>query len=113
MTIDVDDSDEEIKVAKKQNNSAQSSIDSEETQKEPLSDVWIFDTFKCTWSQIDPQLQIQGSTAGKKIRKFFEPRLAHTAVIIDSYVVVFGGLNSNKNSLISNDIYVLCLDNKV
>lgn len=32
--------------------------------------------------------------AGKKIRKQFEPRLAHTAVIIDSFVVVFGGLNS-------------------
>lgn len=48
--------------------------------------------------------------AGKKIKKYFEPRLAHTAVLIDSFVVLFGGLNSQKNSLISNDIYVLCLD---
>ena len=53
------------------------------------------------------------STAGKKIRKVFEPRLAHTAVIIDSYVVVFGGLNSLKNTLISSDIYILCLDNRI
>ena len=37
--------------------------------------------------------------------------MAHTAVIIDSFVIVFGGLNSKKNSLISNDIYVLCLEN--
>ena len=43
----------------------------------------------------------------------FEPRLAHTAVIIESYVVVFGGLNSLKNTLISSDIYILCLDNRV
>lgn len=49
--------------------------------------------------------------AGKKIRKQFEPRLAHTAVIIDDYVVIFGGLNSQKNSLISNDVYLLCLTN--
>jgi len=37
--------------------------------------------------------------------------LAHTSVIFDQYVIVFGGLNSKKNSLLSNDIYVLCLDN--
>jgi len=74
--------------------------------------VWIFDTYKSTWKKLNPPLQIQGSTAGKKIRKAFEPRLAHTSVIIDSYVIVFGGLNSSRNSLISNDIYVLSLDNK-
>ena len=50
--------------------------------------------------------------AGKKIKKQFEPRLAHTAVIIDQFVIVFGGLNSQKNSLISNDIYVLCLNDE-
>lgn len=34
-------------------------------------------------------------------------------MIIDSFVVVFGGLNSQRNSLISNDIYVLCLDGQL
>lgn len=72
--------------------------------------MWVFDTFLSKWQQIEPALKVQGSMAGKKIRKQFEPRLAHTAVIIDSFVVVFGGLNSQKNSLISNDIYVLCLE---
>lgn len=48
--------------------------------------------------------------AGKKIKKQFEPRLAHTAVIIDQFIVIFGGLNSLKNTIISNDIYILCLN---
>lgn len=73
--------------------------------------MWIFDTYFSTWRELNPPLRIQGSMAGKKIRKQFEPRLAHTAVIIDDYVVVFGGLNSQKNALISNDIYLLCLTN--
>lgn len=67
---------------------------SDSSQKEPLSDVWIFDTFHRTWTQLNPSLRIQGSMAGKKIKKQFEPRLAHTAVIIDQFVIVFGGLNS-------------------
>lgn len=94
---------------KRQSNSDKSDSESSSC-KEPLSDVWIFDTFSKVWTQIDPALRVQGSMAGKKIKKYFEPRLAHTAVLIDSFVVLFGGLNSQKNSLISNDIYVLCLD---
>ena len=73
--------------------------------------MWIFDTYFSTWRELNPPLKIQGSMAGKKIRKQLEPRLAHTAVIIDDYVVVFGGLNSQKNALISNDVYLLCLTN--
>lgn len=36
--------------------------------------------------------------------------MAHTACILDQYVVLFGGLNSNTNFLVSNDLYVLSLD---
>lgn len=36
--------------------------------------------------------------------------MAHSAVIIDQFVVVFGGLNKETNSLISNDLYILCLN---
>ena len=36
--------------------------------------------------------------------------MAHSAVIIDQFVVIFGGLNKETNSLISNDLYVLCLN---
>ena len=36
--------------------------------------------------------------------------MAHSAVIIDQFVVVFGGLNKEKNNLISNDLYILCLN---
>ena len=36
--------------------------------------------------------------------------MAHSAVVIDQFVVVFGGLNKQTNNLISNDLYVLCLN---
>ena len=57
--------------------------ESDQVPKEPLSDTWIFDTVLCQWFEIRPQLRIQGSSAGKKIKKNFENRLAHTAVILD------------------------------
>ena len=36
--------------------------------------------------------------------------MAHSAVVIDQFVVVFGGLNKENNNLISNDLYVLSLN---
>ena len=36
--------------------------------------------------------------------------MAHSAVIIDQFVVIFGGLNKETKGLISNDLYVLCLN---
>lgn len=36
--------------------------------------------------------------------------MAHSAVVIDQFVVIFGGLNKETNNLISNDLYVLCLN---
>ena len=84
--------------------------DENESKSKALGDVWVFDTHLRRWMEIRPPLFIQGSGAGKRIRKQFEPRMAHSAVIIDQFVVVFGGLNKETNSLISNDLYVLCLN---
>jgi hypothetical protein len=47
------DSDVDMREEKEKNHS---SVDSNESQKEPLSDVWIFDTFKCTWLKLEPNL---------------------------------------------------------
>jgi hypothetical protein len=46
------------------------------------------------------------------VRKSFEPRMAHSSVILDQFVTIFGGLNndSDQRSLISNDLFVLSLD---
>lgn len=47
---------------------------------------------------------------GNKAKKTFEPRLAHTSVILDSFIVIFGGLNSSSQTLVSKDFYVLSLN---
>ena len=98
----------------KNNESVVESDDSAENYDESLSqalgDVWVFDTHLRRWMELSPPLFIQGSGAGKRIKKEFEPRMAHSAVIIDQFVVVFGGLNKEKNNLISNDLYILCLN---
>lgn len=62
---------------------------------------------------MEPELKTAGCLAGKKIKKFFEPRLAHTAVIIDHFIVVFGGLNSQQGTLLTNDLYVLSLKSEL
>lgn len=81
-----------------------------ESKSQSLSDVWVFDSHLKRWLELKPPLFIQGSGAGKRIRKQFEPRMAHSAVVIDQFVVLFGGLNKVTNGLISNDLYVLCLN---
>lgn len=81
-----------------------------DTKSKSLSDVWIFDSHLNRWFELNLPLYIQGSGAGKRIRKQFESRMAHSAVVLDQFVVLFGGLNKMTNSLISNDLYVLCLN---
>jgi hypothetical protein len=44
------------------------------------------------------------------MKKFFEPRMAHTACVLDQYVVLFGGLNKLTNLLVSNEVFALSLD---
>lgn len=72
--------------------------------------MWIYDTILNKWLEIKPPMMIQGPLSGKKIKKEFEPRMAHSAVAFDQYIVLFGGLNSLKRHLISNDLFVLSLN---
>lgn len=52
---------------------------------------------------------------GKKMKRDFEPRMAHSAVQLSQYLILFGGLNSTnfEKQLISNDLYVLSLDGSI
>jgi hypothetical protein len=76
-----------------------------------LGDVWVFDTYFSTWTEIkNIPFKIQSNPQGKKIKKFFEPRMAHTACVLDQYVVLFGGLNKLTNLLVSNELFALSLD---
>jgi hypothetical protein len=45
-----------------------------------LNDVWVYDTVLLSWHEIKAPFKIQGPLAGKKIKKEFEPRMAHSAV---------------------------------
>lgn len=85
---------------------------SDSVPKVSLDDVWVFDIILGEWAKLSPSLRIQGTGAGKKIRKNFEPRLAHVSCIVDDYVIIFGGLNSSRKALVSNDIYLLSLNGK-
>lgn len=81
--------------------------------KQPLNDVWIYDTVLRKWLEIKPQVKIQGSSSSnKKLKKEFEPRMAHSAVQLNQFVVLFGGFNSHPDSrnLINNELFVLSLD---
>ena len=77
-----------------------------------LGDVWVFDTLQKIWFEIKPNFKVQSSATGKKLRKSFEPRMAHSSVITDQFITIFGGLNNDsvQRSLISNDLFVLSLD---
>jgi hypothetical protein len=60
----------------------------------PLNDVWLFDLMLNVWRQVEPVTKVQSSFNNKKLRKSFEPRMAHSASVLGNYIVVFGGYNS-------------------
>lgn len=74
-----------------------------------MNDVWVYDTLMNCWHEINAKFKIQGSLMGKKLKKDFEPRMAHSAVALNQFIILFGGL-SNDNQLVSNDLFVLSLD---
>ena len=45
------------------------SEDQGESKSKSLSDVWVFDSHLKRWFELHPPLYIQGSGAGKRIRK--------------------------------------------
>lgn len=55
-----------------------------ERRKEALADVWAFDTYYKRWVELRTlNFKVQGSNSGKKVKRQFEPRMAHTACILD------------------------------
>lgn len=42
-------------------------------------------------------VKVQSTFNSKKMRKIFEPRMAHSANILGHYIIIFGGYNSQNN----------------
>jgi hypothetical protein len=61
------------------------------------------------WREISTTVKVQASFNSKKMRKIFEPRMAHTANVIGNYIVVFGGYNSLSGVFSPNNYYILSL----
>jgi hypothetical protein len=66
----------------------------EETYNKALNDVWLYDIHMNTWREIKPAVKVQSCFNSKKMRKSFEPRMAHSAEIYGNYIVIFGGYAS-------------------
>jgi hypothetical protein len=60
-----------------------------------MNDVWAYDTLMNQWEQIHAPFKIQGSLLGKKIKREFEPRMAHSAVQLNQFLILFGGLSND------------------
>ena len=80
-----------------------------EDANKPLNDVWLYDIHLETWREISPAIRVQTSFNSKKMRKIFEPRMAHSATVLGNYIVVFGGYNSQSNQYSPNNLYILSL----
>eukprot|EP00347_Sterkiella_histriomuscorum_P007476 403348772 len=109
------DLEQECNVSEQENDSSQKQNEESPQVQENLkflNDVWIYDTILFKWHEIKPHLKIQGPLAGKKIKKVFEPRMAHSAVQYDQFVIIFGGLNQERQP-ISNDLFILSLDGEL
>lgn len=78
-------------------------------QNKPLNDVWLFDLLLNEWKQIEPVTKVQSSFNNKKLRKSFEPRMAHSANVYGNYIVCFGGFNSMNNQYSPANFNILSL----
>jgi hypothetical protein len=47
-----------------------------------------------TWKEIKPIVKVQSCFNSKKMRKSFEPRMAHSAEVWGNYIIIFGGYAS-------------------
>lgn len=52
----------------------------EDDDKKMFNDVWVYDTLTSRWHEIQAPMKIQGPLSGKKLKREFEPRMAHSAV---------------------------------
>jgi len=62
-----------------------------------------------TWREIHPVVKVQNSFNSKKMRKIFEPRMAHTSLVLGNYLVVFGGYKVCSDQYAPNNICLLSL----
>mmetsp|Transcript_23432 Transcript_23432/g.36099 ORF Transcript_23432/g.36099 Transcript_23432/m.36099 type:complete len:242 (+) Transcript_23432:238-963(+) len=85
--------------------------DSEQSspQSKPLNDVWLFDIFREEWKEVTPTVKVQPTFNNKKLRKSFEPRMAHSANVIGNYILIFGGYNPFSQQCTPSNFNVLSL----
>lgn len=82
----------------------------EETANQSLADVWLFDLQLKTWFELKPSIRVQPIFNNKKMRKTFEPRMAHTATVVQgNYIVFFGGYCSQTSKYSHANFAVLSL----
>ena len=67
------------KVVNEDKKSDESEDDDGEPQNRPLNDVWVYDILLNIWREITTTVKVQTSFNSKKMRKIFEPRMAHSA----------------------------------
>lgn len=81
----------------------------EESNNKALNDVWLYDIITNTWKEIKPQVKVQSCFNSKKMRKSFEPRMAHSADVWGNYIIVFGGYSSQTSQYSPNNFCILSL----
>lgn len=91
-----------------QQHTSQEDSDMEPANK-PLNDIWVYDVVLNKWKEITTTVKVQTSFNSKKMRKIFEPRMAHSSNVYEQYIVVFGGYNSQNNQYSPNNICILSL----
>jgi len=61
------------------------------------------------WKEIKPIVKVQSCFNSKKMRKSFEPRMAHSADVWGNYIIIFGGYASQSNQYSPNNFCILSL----
>ena len=84
--------------------------ESDNNNNKCLNDVWMYDLHLKKWVEIKPEVRVQAVFNNKKMRKIFEPRMAHSAnVVHGNYIVFFGGYCTQSSSYLNNNIAALSL----
>ena len=79
--------------------SVKESEKSEASMNRSLNDVWLFDLHLNEWKEINPSVKVQSSFNNKKLRKTFEPRMAHSTNLVGNYLVIFWWLQQSYQSV--------------
>lgn len=62
------------------------------------------------WQEVEPKIRIQDVFNGKKKRKTFEPRMAHSATVVHgNYILFFGGFCTQTSTYLDANFAVLSL----